>query len=269
MINAFNRALRHRATATGILLAASLMVLSACNNTLTPEQEANVTTEELAEGTEGLVGQEVSVRSEVEQIVGDDAFLIDDDRLLGGDDILVINATGEPFTLIDGDDTDVQVTGTVQNFDTAALSEEYNLVLESDVFADYEGRPAVIAESLALSPDPGDVTSDPDKYYNKQIAIQGEINEELSPTSFTLAEHQLFNNEDLLVITPAAAPITQTNEEVVVTGVLRPYIEADFERDYDLNWDLSTQEQIEAEYSEKPVFVADSVYTSAIAPGNK
>ncbi|WP_170943969.1 hypothetical protein [Leptolyngbya sp. BC1307] len=49
-----------------------------------------------------------------------------------------------------------------------------------------------------------------------------------------------------------------------VTGVLRSYIRSDFDRDYDLQWDLSVKENIEAEYEQKPVFVADSIYPSAV-----
>ncbi|BAY92737.1 hypothetical protein NIES3275_47740 [Microchaete diplosiphon NIES-3275] len=53
-------------------------------------------------------------------------------------------------------------------------------------------------------------------------------------------------------------------EKVAVTGVLRPFVVAELERDYDLNWDLTLQKQLEAEYSNKPVLVANEVYPSAI-----
>jgi hypothetical protein len=52
-------------------------------------------------------------------------------------------------------------------------------------------------------------------------------------------------------------------EDVVVTGEIRPFIAAEFERDYELTWDLDVKRQLEAEYENKPVFIAKSIYPSA------
>jgi len=67
----------------------------------------------------------------------------------------------------------------------------------------------------------------------------------------------------VLVIGAAALPTLEAAEEVVVTGTLRPFIASEFEQEYNLTWDLELQEQLEAEYTEQPVFVADEVYQSA------
>ncbi len=268
MTNLIQKTLRHRAMVTGLLLATSLTVLSACaapkETTTSQDKKENVTTEEVSKNADSMIGEEVSIRSEVEKTVGDASFLLEDKQLFGGEDILVINASGQPFTLTEGDDTDVQVTGTVQKMVAADLDKEYKLKLDPALYADYEGRPVVVAKSIALSPDPGDITSAPEKYYNKRIAVQGEVSSKLSPNTFTIQEQQLFNNENLLVVTQGTTPETQENEQVAVTGVLRPYVKAEFDKDYDLNWDLSVQEKVDAEYTEKPVFVADSVYPSAM-----
>lgn len=138
------------------------------------------------------------------------------------------------------------------------------LTLNPTLYADYASNPVVIAESIALSPDPDDITSDPEKYYNKQIAVQGKVNSELSPITFTMNEQQLFNNENLLVIAQGITPKTQEGDEVVVAGKLRPFVKAEFDTDYKLDWDLSVQKQVEAEYTKKPVFVADGVYPAAM-----
>jgi hypothetical protein len=52
-------------------------------------------------------------------------------------------------------------------------------------------------------------------------------------------------------------------EDVVVTGEIRPFIAAEFERDYELTWDLDVKRQLEAEYENQPVFIAKSIYPSA------
>ncbi len=269
MINPSKIVTRYSKPFAGFMMAASLTVVSACTEapqeTTTQEEAAeNVTTEEVSEGAEGLIGQTVSVRAEVEETLDDTSFLLEDDQLFGGEDILVINASGEPFVLVEGDDTEVQVTGEVQQLVTADFETEYGLDLDPELYADYEDRPVIVAQSIALSPDPGDLTTNPEAYYNQRIAVAGEVEDKLSPTTFTLDEEQLFGSEDLLVIAQGMTPETQDGEEVTVTGVLRPYVQTEFETEYDLDWDLSVQEQIEAEYTEKPVFVADSVYPSAM-----
>ena len=253
--------------AVALLSVASLTTLAACSTpevTTSEEAAENVTTEEVADGVDGLIGQTVSLRSEVEETVGEASFLLEDDSLFGGEDVLVINASGEPFVLMDGDDTEVQVTGEVQQLIIADFETEYGLDLEPELYADYEERPVVVAQSIALSPDPGDITANPEAYYNKRIAVEGEIEEKMDGNTFTLDEERLFGGEDLLVISQMPSPQAQDGEKVTVTGVLRPYVKAEFDTDYDLTWDLSVQEEIEAEYTEKPVFVADEVYPSAM-----
>ena len=50
-------------------------------------------------------------------------------------------------------------------------------------------------------------------------------------------------------INPTEAPI-KDGETVATTGELRSFVVAD----YDLTWDLDVQQELEAEYSERPVF---------------
>ncbi|MDY6902466.1 MAG: hypothetical protein SWZ49_31025, partial [Cyanobacteriota bacterium] len=82
---------------------------------------------------------------------------------------------------------------------------------------------------------------------------------------FTLDEEKLFGATDLLVLNPKPKVPVKDDEVVAVTGVLRPFVLAEFEREYDLGWDLKLKQKLEADYSTKPVFVADSVYPSAIS----
>jgi len=268
MANAFKDRLG-RIAAVSLAFATSTALLSACSEpvaeTTTPEEATeNVTSEELTDGAEEAIGEVVSIRSEVGETVDEVSFLLEDDQLFGGEDILVINASEEPFVLPEDSETPIQVTGEVQQLVIAEFEQAYGVVLESELYAEYEERPVVVAQSIALSPDPGELTSNPEQYYNQRIAIAGEIENKFSPTTFSIDEEQLFDGDDLLVISDAGAGQAQDGEKVTVTGVLRPYVKAEFEADYDLDWDLSVQEQIEAEYTDKPVFLADEVYPSAM-----
>lgn len=248
--------------------ALSLMALAlpACttNDVANNAPDNNTTLEEVNENTEQLIGQTVTVRSEYEEMVEGSVFRIDDDQFFGGEEVLVVNATGTPFVIPTEYTDQIQVTGEVQQFVRADIERDYNLVLDPDLYVEYEDKPAIIAQSLALAPDPGELTDNPEVYYNQVIAVQGEVEDIYDPSTFSIDEEQLFGGDDLLVVNTLSSSEVNENESVVVVGVLRPYIKSEFERDYELQWDLDLETQIEAEYSQKPVLAATEVYPSAI-----
>ncbi|WP_346290819.1 hypothetical protein [Sphaerothrix gracilis] len=252
---------------TGTLaLAAMALVLPACSNEPSNSEivnpEENVTSEEVSDNVDQYVGQSVSVRGEVQSVLDDSSFVLNEDELFGGEEILVINASGQPFIVSD-EYNDVQVTGEVQEFIIADFETAYGLDLDPELYADYENQPAIVAQSLALSPDPGELAEDPEGFYGQRIAVEGEVEEIWSEAAFKLDEEQFFGGEGLLVLSPDSLAAVQEGEDVSVTGTLRQFVAADFERDYDLTWDLDVQQQIEAEYENQPVFVAEEVYPSA------
>ncbi|MBD2090223.1 hypothetical protein H6F67_10200 [Microcoleus sp. FACHB-1515] len=250
-------------------LALVTALLSGCQ---TPEpqaaapEESNVTTEEVAENTNRYIGQVVTIRSKPIEKVGTSTFTVSDQQFFGSEPILVVNATGQPIVLPE-DGTDVQVTGEVRNFVYADVEREFDLDLEADAYVDYENQPALIAQSIAVAPKPGELTSNPQQYYGKPLAVTGEIEELEGANTFTLDEEQLFGGQDLLVLRtrPAAdQPAIEEGETVAVTGVLRPFVVAELEREYGFSWEAGIQQQLEAEYTNKPVLIAENVYPSAI-----
>jgi hypothetical protein len=251
-------------------VALATALLAGCQ---APEQQAstpdqtNVSTEEVAENTNEYIGQIVTVRSEPIEKISPNTFTIEDEQFFGSEPILVVNATGEPFVFPE-EGTEIQVTGEVRNFVIADVEREYNLGLEESAYVDYENQPALIARSIAIAPEPGQLTSNPEQYYGKPLAVTGEVEEIQGANAFTLDEDQLFGGQELLVLraTPTASnqAAIQDGEKVAVTGVLRPFVVAELERDYDFNWDTGIQQQLEAEYRDRPVLVAEEVYPSAI-----
>ncbi|MEG3850864.1 hypothetical protein QT971_27540 [Microcoleus sp. herbarium19] len=257
-----------------IALALAATLLQACN---TPQREATApapapappgsvatTTENVVDKTAQLIGQTVTVRSEPVRKLGPSTFTISDDKFFGNESILVVNSTGKPFVLPAESGQEIQVTGTVRRFVLADIEREYKLGLEPNLYAEYESKPAIVAQSMALAPKPGELTSDPQKYYGKTLAVSGEVESIRSPNSFTLDEEKLIGGQDLLVVYAVPKPNVREGEKVAVTGVLRPFVVAELERDYDLQWDLTLKQKLEAEYSNKPVLVATGVYPSAI-----
>lgn len=245
----------------GIVIALLFTTLiTACESAKeeTPNADSNVTSEEVAEQTEAVDGQSVTVRSKIQQKIGKSSFTLDNN----GEEIVVVNASGKPFLLPSEDDYEIQATGEVKNFVLADIERQYSLGLDSDLYVEYENKPAIIAKSLALAPDPGEITQSPERFYDLQIAVEGEVEDVVDANTFTLDEEQLFGATDLLVI---GIPVTDAldGQTVTVTGKLRKFVLTEFERDYDLTWDLDVKNKLEAEYSEKPVFVADGIYPTA------
>ncbi|MEA5579764.1 hypothetical protein VB620_00235 [Nodularia harveyana UHCC-0300] len=249
-------------------LALGTLLLSGCNNgfreAVAPESPDNVVTEEVSDMTNQLIGQTVTIRSKPIRLVSPTSFTVTDQKLFSGDNILVVNATGEPFTLPDGQDIEIQATGEVRQFVLAEINRDYKLNLQSDLYSEYENQPVIIAQSMALAPQPGDIISNPTTYYGKTLAVAGEVADTKNQLSFTLNEDQLLGGEKLLVLRTDPQPSISDQESIVVTGVLRPFVVAELERDYDLTWDLNVQRQLEVEYSNQPVIVADGVYPSAV-----
>ncbi|BAY65671.1 hypothetical protein NIES22_57780 [Calothrix brevissima NIES-22] len=251
-----------------IVLALSTALLGACTNNLEREAavpENNVTTEEVADNTNQLIGKTVTVRSTPIRKLGPSTFTVSDKQFFGTEPIIVVNASGRVFNLPTDPNTPIQVTGQVNKFVIADINRNYNLGLDPNLYKEYESQPAIIAQSIALAPKPGEITTNPNLYYGKNLAVTGEVENIRNASSFTLDEDKLFGGQDLLVIR-AGTPQGTVNkgEKVAVTGVLRPFVVAELERDYNLNWDLTLQKQLEAEYSNKPVLVANEVYPSAI-----
>lgn len=251
-----------------IALALSAVLLPACTNNLEREAavpETNVTTEEVTDNTNQLIGKTVTVRSTPVSKIGSSTFTISDKQFFSSESILIVNASGKTFTLPTDLNVPIQATGEVRKFVIADINRDYNLGLDPNLYVDYESKPAIIAQSLALAPKPGELTTNPSLYYGKNIAVTGEVEDIRNANSFTLDEDKLFGGQDLLVIRAGTAKGTvNEGEKVAVTGVLRPFVVAELERDYDLNWDLTLQKTLEAEYKNKPVLVANEVYPSAI-----
>jgi hypothetical protein len=239
---------------SAIALALSALLLPACTNDPNaggPAAESNVTAEKVADQTNELIGETVTVRSDVVEKIGPSTFTVTDEEFFGRDTILVVNASGTPF-IFPPAEAEVQVTGTVAKFVVADINREYGLGLQPDVYAEYEGKPAIIAQSLAVAVEPGEIAEDPNLYYGRTVAVPGEVAQVVNPNAFR------FNGGELLVLGVNQPAAIEDGKEVVATGVLRQFVAAEVERDFDL--DLSPE--LEVEYENKPVLIAQSITPS-------
>ena len=219
-----------------------------------------VSTAEISENIASFIGQSVTVRNDISETIGERGFILDQDRILSGETVLVID-TSKNTSKFFGDRTpEIIVNGTVERLDLNDLEQNYSLNLDRNLYARYEGKPVILADSLILSPDPEDLTGNPEIYYDTPLAIKGEVDDPTKYGAFELDEEQAFGGEDLLVVA-IDKPQLQLQEEqtVIVYGVLRLFVADELERDYNLGWDLSAKENMKAEYDGKPVFIAEKI----------
>ena len=259
---------RFRSKALALALAA--FILPACaetaDNTTQQEQE-NVTAEEVADKTSKLIGQSVTIRSNAINKISDTTFAVTDDDFFGGDTILVVNATGDTQPL--PEDVELQITGEVKKYGTDNFNKDYKLKLDSKEYEKFEGKPAIVAQSIALAPKPGQITSNPDEYYNKVIAVPGKIENVTGKDVFTL-DDKLIGADDLLVLVPDDKNVVpfgknvKAGETVVTTGTLEKFVVADLEKEYKFTWDDGVKSKLEADYKDKPVLVVKTIYPSAL-----
>ena len=225
-------------------------------------ERANVTSlAEIADNTDEFMGKSVTINSEATAEVGSTAFTVSDQKFLAGQPLVVINASGKPFDLLPNQNTPIQVTGEVRNLVIPEIEREYNLNIQDQYYTDYVDKPAIIARHIALAPQLTQINQTPEQYYGRQVVVTGKVGNINSPVILTLNQGQLFGEQDLLVLLKAPATIAiNQGQNVSVVGEVRPFVVADIARDYNFTWDDNTRRQLQAEYGNRNVLIADTVY---------
>ncbi len=192
--------------------------------TLTQQYGPNITVAEIAGSLSDFTGKQVTVRQEVEQVVGPHAFTLDEDALLQGGidtDVLVVSAQ-ENLPLINDQlrDVPVAVTGTVRQFELATIEQEIGYDLDDNLFNDWNDRPVIVAsgirrmEPAVAPPNAGlegplmsatvaEIAGNAENFVGKSVAVNEAVEEVITGDAFTLDEDALFAggiDNDLLVV---------------------------------------------------------------------
>jgi hypothetical protein len=111
-----------------------------------------VTAGEVAKNPSAYFDRKVTVRAEVEDVIGRQTFLLDEDKLFAWPDVLVVSPR---LTGIVPEDEMVTVTGTVRRFVDADVRRDYDWDwwgdVDPDVFITFRNRPVIIADSIRTS----------------------------------------------------------------------------------------------------------------------
>lgn len=140
---------------SGIAVASILLFTVSCGPELdSVDADAPVPTEQAdvpddAEVTNGdadvseLIGETVTVSTEITEKISDNLFTIYDVESLRGEEMLAITDLPVPDA-----GTNIEVTGEVMELDEAAIQEAYSVTLEPEVVEAYTGKPYLAVQAL-------------------------------------------------------------------------------------------------------------------------
>lgn len=169
------------------------MALGACADA----QEDTVVQEAVEAGTaEALVGENLTVRGQVGEVLSDQAYIINGEYFgFDGAGTLVVGADAVDVT--EGDF--VEVAGTLTEFVIADIESFYDFDLDDDLLVSYEEQFAVVADSTEVVPagaeeDDETVLEEAEEaglagaVVGDQVTVSAGIVEPLGPNAFTVGE---------------------------------------------------------------------------------
>lgn len=211
---------------------------------------------DIAGDPEAYVGQQVTLNGEVSEVLGPNTVRMDEDNWLDiGDDVLVVLPEGvvQPTTL--EDETNIVIQGTVRNFVLAEFERDYDFFTDSELYAEFENRPVVVAEMLWLQASLSDVDDNPDAYLGNRVTVFGEASELLSTSAFRLEDPGLFAGDDVLVLLRDQAATVAEGARYYVTGTVQRFNLTDVEAE--LGYDLD--DALFADWGDRTVIIADTL----------
>ena len=105
------------------------------------------------EETQQYLGTSITVRGIVQEMVGDAAFLMQEESLFTDKELLVINAARSPVELPDESEIDLQVTGILQRLSVEEVEQTYGTQLNPRL-REYEGLPVILADAITVQNEP-------------------------------------------------------------------------------------------------------------------
>ncbi|MCC6174991.1 MAG: hypothetical protein IT305_06775 [Chloroflexi bacterium] len=253
---------------------------------------SSITIDEIIDNPTAYYGQSVTIIGPVEEILGPRSFTISDADPLVSEDLPVVSshalmsgAEGQRVAS-DYDGREVQVTGTVHQFNLAAFEDQLGVDLQDSEWTVWAGQPAIIATSItptSAQQQPGQrpagtapmpavvawasvdrITDDPATYYGREVAIIGEIGEVLGPRSFTLEDDDLLFDEQMVVV--SSRPLTGSDgqamsldtledRQVIVRGTIHQFNTSAFEERLGIN--LADEDF--SDHAGQPAMIADSI----------
>ncbi len=233
------------------------LMIGGLAGSLSAGTDMTISAGKLANNAKDYYGKTVTVKAEVEDVIDNRTFSLDEDAILTGADVLVLVPAGYTGTL--AHDQVVTVTGKVRPFVTAELERDYHwfkdgAIVSRDSKYDFKTRPVLVATSVRtadgrdllsgaampmtsdqhvshakMSGDKhatmdhgmiissGKLAKDGKKYYGQNVTVRAEVEDVLDSHSFTLDEDSVLAGPDVVVIVPAGFDVSRLAHDQVVT----------------------------------------------------
>lgn len=114
----------------------------------------------------------------------------------------------------------------------------------------------------------GQITSNPQQYYGKEVQVSSAVEDMHGQQLFSLGEAKgsgagaSAGQDEVLVMAPQAVTQLRGDQEVTVKGTLRQLNVSELQRDYDWFDSQRIDAEVLSRYSSKPVIIAESIRTS-------
>jgi hypothetical protein len=249
----------------GMILSLVILAISTQSGDFGRENSTSpltpINTSEVIDNPRQFMGKSITIRSKPIRQISLNSFTVREGDFSKKDPMLVVNASGVPFNFPSDRNTEVQVIGQVRDFVIPEIEDTYKLKLNPQQYSGYVNKPVIVAQSISLAPTPSQVSQKPEQYYGKKITVTGRVKNIQSPVLMTLDKGQMFGGGDLPVLLTSSAKVAiNKGQSVAIVGEVRPFAVSDIQRRYNLTWDTGVQQQLEAQFRNKPILVADAVY---------
>ena len=231
---------------------------------------------------EQFSGVRVSVHAQIATYLGPHIFTLNaDDWWERSPDLIVVvpKPTQQAHRIGAGDS--VTVVGTIRPIDLGDIVKGDEVAgAMPDVVAELAGRPVLVAET-AHTPDglpltraaeqltrifvaePVEIADMPRRFYGRTVSVRLDVENMISRHTFTVDQDEWFAGPDLLVFNPS--PVASIGDlqraAVTVVGIVRPFIPAEFEEDYEWFDETDYPEPTNGVYQMRPTIVASSIAT--------
>jgi len=236
-----------------IALALFALVLPACTGTDSDsaDREAGTTTSEVAEQPNAnLIGKTVTISGDIQKQVNPQAFIIQSDEFVNGQEVLVVSANKIPIV----ENTLVRVTGTVRDLTIADVEKEYGFDLEPGLEAEIREQPVIVATAVALNPSLEKITRNPVPFLGRAVAIEGEVERVISPTAFMVDNNEVLGDDDLLIVSAKPTANITENSRVQVTGTVRKLTTTQLDQEFN----VGPAKEYEVYVQKQPAIVAQT-----------
>ena len=282
-------------------IAAAAILLAGGNAAQADDTAGVISAGKLAKEGKDYYGRTVTVKAEVEDFLDNNMFTLDEDAILAGPDLLVLVPAGvtrslahDQKVIVTGEVRPFVEADLDRDFDWF----DNGKLVEVKTKVDWKTRPVIVARSIqtedgtslvrggqttsttvgstahtamhspgtttvATPISAGKLAKDAKNYHGKTVTVRAEVEDVLGNNMFTLDEDSLLAGSDVLVLVPRGVASTLARDQkVVVTGKVRPFVEADLDRDFDWfdNGKLVEVKE-KVDWKTRPVIVAESVRT--------